>query len=376
MLAMMLTGMSAYAQTGNISSANQTQQIVVPSHYNRGVGDVSAQGYAPTPPASVSVQTMRTIAPAYQPAATGITVYDGYDSYNAAKNSASAYSGYNSYTATTTTSAPSYGAPAFGYDISAQQGSKWPSDLSSRAALVVDAHSGEILFQKASPQMARPIASITKLMTAMVLLDSGADLGEVITIDASDFQNAKGDRSKNFRVGDRMTRGEMLDFVLIKSDNTAAKALARTSPYGYTGFLNAMNQKAAQIGMTKTNFGDASGLDPRNVASPIDLVKMVSVASAYNVIGAATATPNRTFYIDGIGGMRTINAVNTNRLVRESRLPVMLSKTGYISEAGYCLVVQSVENNRPVIMVLMNAKNSDQRLKDAEKILLALRGDQ
>jgi D-alanyl-D-alanine endopeptidase (penicillin-binding protein 7) len=236
--------------------------------------------------------------------------------------------------------------------------------LNANAAFVMDGTTGDVLYGKQSDDV-RPMASITKLMTAMVTLDARLDMAEVITLVPSDFEGPKR-ASSNLRVGDSMNRAEVLLMALMKSENPAAKSLARTYPDGgYAGFMRAMNAKAKSLGMKTAFFGDPTGLDQRNVSSARDLARMVAVAYDYGLIRQYSTQKTYDFNL----GSRVLTANNTNKLVREGGWNIGLSKTGYINEAGRCVVMQAQVNQHPAVIVLMGATTSQSRAGDATRIL-------
>jgi D-alanyl-D-alanine endopeptidase (penicillin-binding protein 7) len=222
--------------------------------------------------------------------------------------------------------------------------------LKSAAALVLDAN-GEAVFSKhvSDPQ---PIASITKLMTAMVILDSDLDLQEKITItkDDRDLIQLTGSRLK---YGAGLTRKQMLQLALMSSENRAANALARTWPSGKAAFVAAMNKKADELGMRDSHFSDPAGLDPGNVASADDLARMVRAAMSYPLIRSATTS--RSASVRPYQGRGELKFSNTNRLLRNKAWDIQLSKTGYINESGRCLVMQAEIDDQPLTIVLLNS---------------------
>jgi D-alanyl-D-alanine endopeptidase (penicillin-binding protein 7) len=236
--------------------------------------------------------------------------------------------------------------------------------LRSTAAVVQDQASGEILFEKNSDAVL-PIASITKLMTAMVVLDAQLPLNETLTIGQEDVDTLKGTRSR-LKVGTRLSREDMLLLALMASENRAASALARHYPGGMEAFVAAMNHKAAAIGLRDTRFADPTGLTAANVSSARDLTKMVAAASHYPLIRELSTTGERTVYANG----RPISFHNTNTLVRSpaSGWEIAVSKTGYIREAGKCLVMQAWLSNRPVVIVLLDSWGRLTRIGDANRI--------
>jgi D-alanyl-D-alanine endopeptidase (penicillin-binding protein 7) len=236
--------------------------------------------------------------------------------------------------------------------------------LKSTAVVVQDQSSGEILFEKNSDAVL-PIASITKLMTAMVVLDAQQPLGEMLSIGPEDIDTLKGTRSR-LHVGTRLTREDMLLLALMASENRAASALSRHYPGGTAAFVAAMNRKAAEIGLKDTRFADPTGLTAANVSSARDLTKMVAAASRYPLIRELSTTGERTVWV----GARPVTFRNTNTLVRSpaSGWEIALSKTGYIREAGKCLVMQAWLSNRPVAIVLLDSWGRLTRIGDANRI--------
>ena len=235
--------------------------------------------------------------------------------------------------------------------------------LNASAALVMDSSTGEVLYGK-NIDATRPIASISKLMTAMVTLDARMPMDEKITLQPEDFMGPKKARSslKPFEV---YNRAELLLLALMHSENPAAAALARTYDKGRTQFITNMNSKAKAIGMKTAFFGDPTGLDSRNSASPRDLAKLVKAAYEYEVIRRFTTTASHDFYND----RGLLHSVNTNALVREGKWEIGLSKTGNINEAGHCVVMEASVNKRPTVIVLMDADSSQRRTGDANRIL-------
>lgn len=278
---------------------------------------------------------------------------------------------------------PSYGQPLSlaqthtnpngGYDYS-NQFDRLAVTTNSAAVVVVDLQTGRSVYEK-NINATRSIASITKMMTAMVALDANQPMNEELMISASDLVGAK-TASTRLKTGDRLPRSEFMLMMLMKSENPAAKTLASHYYAGYQGFIAAMNQKAQSLGMTQTRFSDASGLDPRNVSSASDLVKMmreISTNPRYQTIRNFSTTPSYDFYITNYNlGSRTYSAGNTSSLVRSGLHQLTASKTGFIREAGYCVVMEANVNGRPSIIVLLGANASQTRWKDAENILTQL----
>ncbi|WP_155756414.1 D-alanyl-D-alanine endopeptidase PBP7/8 [Acinetobacter sp. CIP 102637] len=237
--------------------------------------------------------------------------------------------------------------------------------VNARAALVMDAQTGEVLYSKNS-NMSVPIASITKLMTAVVTADARLNMSEEITLQSIDFAGAGGKNSSStLRVGDTMNRAEALLFALMKSENPAAAALARTYPGGRPAFIAAMNAKAKQLGMSSTRYAESTGLDPHNISSARDLGILVSAASQYGLIRQFSTTPAYDFNL----GYRVLKSNNTNALVRNGGWNINLSKTGYINEAGRCVVMHTTVNSRPAVVVLLGASSSQARTNDATNLL-------
>ncbi|MDP2825940.1 MAG: D-alanyl-D-alanine endopeptidase [Sulfuritalea sp.] len=234
--------------------------------------------------------------------------------------------------------------------------------LQSSAVLVLDQTTGAILFEK-NPNAVLPIASITKLMTAMVVLDAKPDLTETLAIGEEDVDVLKGTRSR-LKVGTHLVREEMLRLALMSSENRAAAALSRHYAGGRDAFVAAMNQKAQALGLVDTRFQDPTGLTAANVSSPRDLAKMVDAAHRYPLIREFSTTSEGEFSIAG----RSQQFRNTNTLVKSPTWEIGLSKTGYINEAGKCLVMQAWLNNKPTIIVLLDSWGRMTRIGDANRI--------
>ena len=236
-------------------------------------------------------------------------------------------------------------------------------DLKSNAALVIDEARGQTLYAKNHTQVV-PIASITKLMTAMVVLDARLSMDEMITIDRADTNGAKRTPSR-LKAGFRLRRGDLLWIALMSSENRAAAALARTYPGGTGGCVAAMNIKAMALGMPHTRFADGTGLSGDNVSSAEDLSRMVRAAHQYPAIRRFTTSPSHAVTLsDG----RVLQYNNSNGLVRNKSWIIGLSKTGYLDEAGRCLVMQAQIAARPVIIVLLDSWGKYTRLGDANRI--------
>jgi serine-type D-Ala-D-Ala endopeptidase (penicillin-binding protein 7) len=237
-------------------------------------------------------------------------------------------------------------------------------NLLSHAALVFDQTTGKTIYTK-NADTPVPIASITKLMTAMVVLDAKLDLDEAVVIDAADVDVIKASRSR-LPVGTAFRREDLMRLALMASDNRAAASLARTYPGGTEAFVAAMNNKAKALGLTASRFVDATGLLPGNVASPHDLAMMVSAASSYAQIRDFSTTPALHVKLAETG--HEMGFINTNALVRSDGWNIGLSKTGFINEAGKCLVMQATINSKPVVIVLLDSWGRYTRMGDANRI--------
>lgn len=237
-------------------------------------------------------------------------------------------------------------------------------NLQSSAALVLDAATGETLFAKNADQV-HPIASITKLMTAMVVLDAKLPLDEAVRISSEDLDTLKGTRSR-LPVGAHFRRDDLIRIALVASDNRAAAALGRAYPGGTPAFVDAMNAKAKLMGLSSTRFVDSSGLAPGNVSSPAELGRLVAEASRYPEIREYSTTPALDVTLPDTG--RKVAYVNTNALVRTGDWNIGVSKTGYISESGKCLVMHAMIANTPVVIVLLDSWGRLTRIGDANRI--------
>ncbi|MBL8413172.1 MAG: D-alanyl-D-alanine endopeptidase [Propionivibrio sp.] len=234
--------------------------------------------------------------------------------------------------------------------------------VQSGSALVIEQVGGDALYQKNASAVV-PIASITKLMTAMVVLDSSPNLHAPITISDDDVDYLRGSRSR-LHVGSVMTREYALLLALMSSENRAANALARHYPGGMSAFLAAMNLKAQALGMRDTHFEDPTGLTSNNVSTARDLAKMVAAAHRYPLIREFSTTSEATVDVGG----RELAYRNTNPLVKSAAWDVGLSKTGYIHEAGKCLVMQARVADKPVVIVLLDSAGKQTRVGDANRI--------
>jgi D-alanyl-D-alanine endopeptidase (penicillin-binding protein 7) len=234
--------------------------------------------------------------------------------------------------------------------------------LRSASVLVEDQRTGELLVQKHVEEVL-PIASITKLMTAMVLLDTQMNLQELLTIEPEDVDTLRKSRSR-LRVGTHLTRREALLLALMASENRAAHALGRTYPGGINTFVSAMIAKAQSLGLKETRFEDPAGLSSGNVSSARDLARMVDAAYRYRLIREFSTCEGATIH----SGRRTLRFCNSNRLIRSPRWQIGLSKTGFIDESGRCLVMQARVAHRPVLIVLLDSQGTLSRFGDANRI--------
>ena len=251
--------------------------------------------------------------------------------------------------------------------VEAIQASRKPV-IHSASALVEDQRTGEPLLQKQA-ETVLPIASITKLMTAMVVLDARTNLQEGLTIEREDVDILRHSGSR-LPVGSRMLREEALLLALMSSENRAAHALGRTYPGGLTGFVAAMNDKARSLRLTDTCFKEPTGLSSGNVSSARDLARMVDAAYRYPLIREFTTQEKTAIH----AGRRVLEFRNVNRLIWSPHWQIGLSKTGYIDEAGRCLVMQAQVAQRPVLIVLLDAQGKLTRFADANRIKQWLEG--
>ena len=249
-------------------------------------------------------------------------------------------------------------------DFGAPIGNPGELALYSSSAVVVNAVSGERIYGKNSTSPA-PIASITKLMTAIVALDMHLPLHENITITEEDVDTLK-NTSSRLMVGTTLSRGELMHLALMSSENRAAHALARTAPGGTEAFIARMNRTAQSLGMYRTTFADPTGLTSANVSSAEDLIRLVQAAHHYPEIRAYSTSEGYNF-VSNVNN-RLYEFRNTNPLVRSQNWQIGLSKTGYISEAGKCLVMQATINDTPVIIVLLDSDGKLPRIGDANRI--------
>jgi D-alanyl-D-alanine endopeptidase (penicillin-binding protein 7) len=250
------------------------------------------------------------------------------------------------------------------YELGSNYDGSGSLQLASAKALIINQTTGEVVYAK-NTNSPSPIASITKLMTAMVMLDAKQSLDETIYVSNQDVDYIKGTHSR-LAVGAGLTRGDMLQLALMSSENRAASSLATNYPGGQPAFVIAMNAKAQALGLTNTHFVDPTGLESENVSTAEDLAKMVQAAYQYQEIRMATTSPSHEVYI----GERAypVNFVNTNGLVRAGQWEIGLSKTGFINEAGRCLVMQAKIVGEPMIIVLLDSNGKLTRIGDANRI--------
>jgi serine-type D-Ala-D-Ala endopeptidase (penicillin-binding protein 7) len=235
-------------------------------------------------------------------------------------------------------------------------------ELKSSVALVMDLNTDEVLFSKNSTAVL-PIASITKLMTAMVVTDAKLPLDETLTVSQDDVDTEKGSRSR-LKVGTQLTREEMLHLALMSSENRAAHALGRHYPGGLSAFVQAMNAKAQLLGMHDTHYVEPTGLSSKNQSSARDLATLVKAAHEVELIRTLSTSPEYVVEV----GKRPLQFRNTNGLVRNSSWEIGLQKTGYIAEAGRCLVMQAKLAGRQLIMVFLDSTGKYSRIGDAERV--------
>lgn len=237
-----------------------------------------------------------------------------------------------------------------------------PVFLRSGSALVVDENTDQVLLAK-NADIQRPIASLTKLMTAAVILDAHLPMDQVIEITDADIDTLKWSSSR-LRPGTKLTREELLKLALMSSENRAAHALGRTYPGGLPAFVEAMNRKAQSLGMQSTHYVEPTGLSPQNESTAHDLALLVKAAYHYPTIRAFSTHPESEVEV----GRRTLQYRNTDHLVFNRGWDILLQKTGYINEAGHCLVLQTLFEGRRVIVVLLDAWGKYSHFGDAERI--------
>lgn len=251
---------------------------------------------------------------------------------------------------------PSYG------QLAGLHGGRDPLELKSSVALVVDQETNEVLLSK-NDHAVLPIASITKLMTGLLVSEARLPMDEVITITQDDVDTEKGSHSR-LAVGTELTRGELLHLALMSSENRAAHALGRTYPGGLSRFINVMNIRAKTLGMYDTTYAEPTGLSSKNQSSARDLATLVSYAYGDSTLRELSTSTGHQVEV----GSRTLQYNNTNRLVKNPAWDIGLQKTGYISEAGQCLVMQAKVAGRKLIMVFLDSAGKLSRIADAERV--------
>lgn len=235
--------------------------------------------------------------------------------------------------------------------------------LDARSALIMNAETGQILYQK-NMDSVRSIASISKMMAAMVLLDARLDMNRAVTITEAEIDRIKGTGSR-LSIGTTLPRSDLLHLGLMSSENRAIHALGRTYPGGMPAFVAAMNAKAQSLGMTNTRFYEPTGLDPRNVSTARDLSVMVRAASRYPAIRYYSTAQSASVYTSA---GRQQSYKNSNALVREGQWNITLQKTGYIREAGRSMVLQAQMGREPVVIVVLGSTTSASRVNDARAL--------
>lgn len=235
-------------------------------------------------------------------------------------------------------------------------------EVKSASALIVDGNNGEVIFEQKAG-LVTPVASITKLMTALVVLDGQQPLDEVIVITAADRWKGKGAFS-HIPNGAKLTRGDLMRLALMASENLAARTLARNYPGGMTTFVRTMNVKAKALGMTHSHFDDPSGLSSLNVSNARDLVKLINAVSRDSRIREFSTLRSHEVRL----GKRMFMYRNTNLLVGKPDWEILVQKTGFTNDAGQCLVMEATLDERPVIMVFLNSFGSLTRTADARRV--------
>ncbi|MCP5280270.1 MAG: serine hydrolase [Rhodoferax sp.] len=262
----------------------------------------------------------------------------------------------------TTLAAPRVPAPQSYGEIAGLHQKSDALDLKSSVAYVIDQDTREVLLRK-NDQAVLPIASLTKLMTGLIINEANLPMDEMITITQDDVDTEKGSSSR-LRVGTVLSRGELMHLALMSSENRAAHALGRSFPGGLDVFVARMNEKARELQMNDTRYVEPTGLSSKNQSSAQDLAKLVNVAHSEATLRELSTSPNYEVSL----GDRTLQYRNTNRLVNNPRWEIGLQKTGYISEAGRCLVMQTKVAGRNLIMVFLDSAGKLSRLGDAERV--------
>lgn len=238
-----------------------------------------------------------------------------------------------------------------------------PLNLKSSAVLVADADTKELLYSK-NPHAVLPIASITKLMTVVVNLEANLDLDEKIEITHEDMDSIKGTGSR-LAPGSIFTRRELMHLALMASENRAASALGRNYPGGMQACAKAMNEKARKLGMYSSNFVESTGLSASNQSSATDLAMLVMHANKFPLIRDYSTSPS--YQVESLRG-RELMFRNTNALIKKDHWDIQVQKTGFINEAGRCLVMQAKVGTRNLVIVLLDSVSKASRFADAERI--------
>ena len=237
-------------------------------------------------------------------------------------------------------------------------------NLLSNAALILDVRTGESIYAK-NANIVTPIASITKLMTAMVVIDAQQNLDQVLTVAVEDLDYLKASRSR-LSIGSELSRREMLQLALMSSENRAASSLGRFYPGGLKAAVAAMNAKAKTLGMANTHYFDTTGLSPENVSTARDLAVMVQAAQGYPLIREYSTQPDQYVQIPATG--QTLHYNNSNALVKSDGWSISVQKTGFINEAGRCVVMLAQIAQRPVVLILLDSVGKFSRLGDAQRV--------
>jgi serine-type D-Ala-D-Ala endopeptidase (penicillin-binding protein 7) len=237
-----------------------------------------------------------------------------------------------------------------------------PATLRSNSVLIVDADGKQVLFEK-NAEAVTPIASLTKLMTALIVVEAGQDMAQMLTVTDDDVDKVKHAASR-LRVGTTLSRADMLHIALMSSENRAASALGRNYPGGLVAFVAAMNRRAVALGMQHTHYAEPTGLSSENVSSAQDLAKLVMAARAQPLIRAYTT--DREYAI--AQGKRSTLYHNSNHLIGNASWDIELQKTGYISEAGRCMVMLASVGGRPLVMIFLDSEGKLTRFADADRV--------
>jgi len=236
--------------------------------------------------------------------------------------------------------------------------------IASGSAMVVDLKTHEVIYSR-NPDQVRPIASLTKLMTAMVTLDAKLPLDEVISVDIHNTSEMRGVFSR-VKVNSEITRKQMIQLALMSSENRAAASLAAHYPGGYDAFIRAMNAKAKQLGMTQTHYVEPTGLSPRNVSTARDLTRLLLASQKYPLIGELSTTSEKTAVF--AHPAYALPFRNTNHLIMNPSWNIQLTKTGYTDDAGHCLAMRATINGKPVTLVVMDAFGKYTAFADANRL--------